>query len=268
MSDIEILSVAKPYIFVDLDDTLFQTNRRVTPDDGYTIATLDKSGNPLSFMNPKQKMFVDWMNHSGKLVAVTARSVEALSRVKLSFPYGAVCSHGGTVLNPDGSVDLNWHAQMQHVLAPYQDLLQQLTKLLLKAAESLGSIRTWVVEENGLGQYAVAKQNDSGPLFLKQLIAALPAQYRNEFYIHSNGNNLAIIPKVISKALAVRYLVKHKLSDVEQSFVLGFGDSLSDLEFLAECDWLGLPKSSQAHQWVTHNLQHDYQTKGYFGHEH
>lgn len=261
----------KPYIFVDLDDTLFQTNRRCSPNDDFTIATLDKSGNPLSFMNPKQKLFVEWMYQTSRLIAVTARSVEALSRVKMTFNHGAVCSHGGTVLNADGSVDQQWHAQVELLLTPYQQLLQQLIEGLQQAAQPLGSIRTWIVEENGLGLYAVAKQNDvseTSPLFLKQLIHALPAEYQSQFYIHCNGNNLAIIPKVISKAAAVRYIQQHKLSDIQNSFLLGFGDSLSDLEFLAECDWLGLPKSSQTHQWVTHHLGHDYQQKGYFGHEH
>lgn len=258
----------KPYIFVDLDDTLFQTNRRCMPDDDFTIATTDKSGNPLSFMNPKQKMFVDWMNHTGKLVAVTARSVEALSRVKMQFNYGAVCSHGGTVLNSDGSVDREWHAQVETALKPYQWLLEKLPELLLQAATAFGSIRTWIVEENGLGLYVVAKQNEPTALFLRELINHLPPEYRSKFYIHSNGNNLAIIPRAISKALAVRYVLQHKLADRDDSFLLGFGDSLSDLEFLAECDWLGLPKSSQTHQWLTHHLSHDYQTKGYFGHDH
>ena len=261
-------ALVKPYIFVDLDDTLFQTNRRCTPSDHFTIATLDKTGNPLSFMNPKQKMFVDWMNQTGKLIAVTARSVEALSRVKLSFEYGAVCSHGGTVLNADGSVDQQWHAQVEAVLKPYQPLLQELIDLLMEAAKPLGSIRTWIVEENGLGLYAVAKQNEPVALFLRQLIKQLPEKYQSEFYMHSNGNNLAIIPKVISKAFAVRYLMQHKLEDIDHSFLLGFGDSLSDIEFLAECDWFGLPKSSQTHQWVAHHLDNDYQSKGYFGHDH
>ncbi len=258
----------KPYIFVDLDDTLFQTNRRIVPSDNFKIATIDKSGQPLSFMNPKQQRFVAWMGQTGHLIPVTARSVEALSRVKLNFHHGAVCSHGGTVLNADGSVDQVWHQQVETVLQPYQKLLVELTDLLLKAAASHGSIRTWVVEENGLGLYAVAKQNQPDALFLRQLISALPDEYRSQFYMHSNGNNLAIIPHAISKASAVRYMLDHKLSDLENSFLLGFGDSLSDLGFMAECDWFGMPKSSQTHQWLTHHVDADYQNKGYFGHDH
>lgn len=264
MTDLAI----KPYIFVDLDDTLFQTNRRCSPADDFTIATTDKSGQPLSFMKPRQKMFVDWMNHTGKLIPVTARSVEALSRVKMNFSHGAVCSHGGTILNADGSVDQQWHDQVEAGLHSYQSLLANLPELLLKAAVPYGSIRTWIVEENGLGLYAVAKQNEPVSLFLKELVNHLPPEYRSQFYIHSNANNLAIIPKAISKALAVRYLMENKLHDIDDSFLLGFGDSLSDFEFLAECDWFGLPKSSQTHQWVHHHLKHDYEAKGYFGHDH
>jgi hypothetical protein len=54
-------------------------------------------------MNPIQQHFVQWLLHSTHLIPVTARSAEALSRVHLPFQYGAVCSHGGTVLNADFS---------------------------------------------------------------------------------------------------------------------------------------------------------------------
>ncbi|HEY4712919.1 MAG TPA: hypothetical protein VIH30_01545, partial [Aquirhabdus sp.] len=99
------VALIRPLALVDLDDTLFQTHNRIKPDPSYQVATTDKDGQPLSYMSPTQWQFVQWLFHSTDVVAITARSVEALSRVQFNFNHGAVCSHGGTILNLDGTVD-------------------------------------------------------------------------------------------------------------------------------------------------------------------
>jgi hydroxymethylpyrimidine pyrophosphatase-like HAD family hydrolase len=264
----------KPLALVDLDDTLFQTHHRISPDESYQIATIDKNGQPLSYMNPTQWQFVQWLFQSTDVVAITARSVEALSRVQLQFSNGAVCSHGGTILNPDGSVDLDWHAHMQSQLTPYQAQLNALIEQLQHTAQSFGSIRTWVVEEENLGLYVVAKQNGllthkpADQLFLKQLLNALPSSALDGFYVHMNGNNLAIIPNVVSKANATEALLKKTLAatpTMAHRPLLGFGDSLSDAPFLSQCHWWGMPKHSQLNRWVSRSLQTQYVQEGYYG---
>lgn len=40
----------KPLAFIDLDDTIFQTHRRITPDETFRVGSLDKSGNPRAFL--------------------------------------------------------------------------------------------------------------------------------------------------------------------------------------------------------------------------
>lgn len=257
-----------PLMLVDLDDTLFQTHRRITPQADFKMVTTDKQGQPLAYMNPIQQHFVQWLLHNTHLIPVTARSAEALSRVHLPFDYGAVCSHGGTVLNADFSVNREWHIQMQCALAPYQKKQQILIEVLQKQAFEFGSIRTWVVDEQGLGLYVVAKQNTENdnpyaPNFLPQLLNTLSPSLLEDFYFHLNGNNLALIPKPVSKANAARFLLQRFAS--QQRPILGFGDSLSDVEFLNLCHWWGMPNHSQLNRWVTHNLTQQYKEEGYYG---
>jgi hydroxymethylpyrimidine pyrophosphatase-like HAD family hydrolase len=119
----------KPLIFVDLDDTLFQTHRRIQPDASFRVATLDVSGQPLSFMKPKQQQLVDWMFHCADVVPVTARSVKSLQRVQLDFKHGAVCTHGGVVLTPSQQIDEEWQAQQKvNCLISYSIALTILVK--------------------------------------------------------------------------------------------------------------------------------------------
>lgn len=259
------MSEIKPLLLVDLDDTLFQTHRRREPLATDRIATLDKSGQPLSFMSPKQQNMVDWLLQSGDVIPVTARSVEALSRVQIDFQHGAVCSHGGAILNANGELDAEFHALQLTQLAPLQQPMVQLVEDLKQLGEKFGSVRTWVVQENDLNLYVVLKQNSPEQLFLNQLVQDLPKSIYDDFYLHMNGNNLAIIPHTVSKQKATEFLLQ-KVDPTQQRFCIGFGDSLSDLGFLGLCDWFGMPKNSQMHRFTHQALDHDYQHKGYFGH--
>ena len=259
------MSNLQPLLLVDLDDTLFQTHRRRVPLDTDRVATIDKSGQPLSYMSPKQQNMVDWLLQNGDVIPVTARSVEALSRVQIDFKHGAVCDHGGAILQANGEIDLEFHAIQQANLAPLQARMSQLIEELHDLAKDFGSVRTWAVTEHGLNLYVVLKQNDPEPLFLNDLVNKLPASLYDDFYLHMNGNNLAIIPHSVSKQNATKFLLQ-KIDPEQQRFCIGFGDSLSDFGFLGLCDWFGMPKNSQLHRFSQKALEQDYQHKGYFGH--
>lgn len=262
---------SKPLILVDLDDTLFQTYRRIPPQADFQAVTTDQHGQNLSYMSPKQQQFVKWLWQSGKVIAVTARSPDALKRVRLDFQHGAICSHGGTLLNGDLSINQAYQAFMREALATYQAKFAEVIDTLQHTAQQFGSIRTWIVEEQGLQLYAVAKQNHTDAhtgLFLMDLYRALPKTVLADFYCHANGNNLAIIPKPMSKASAVDFYLNQILKIDEKQFILGYGDSLSDLAFLTHCDWWGVPKTSQITRWTQHHLNQDYQQYGYFGDYH
>ena len=255
----------KPLVFVDLDDTLFQTNRKQQPTPAHKLATTDISGQPLSYMRPKQQIFVNWLLESAEVIPVTARSVEALQRVHIPFEHGAVCSHGGTIIGADQKVDLEWFEIQKQAVAELHGMLNDLPEALHDYAKDLGSIRTWTVEENDLKIYTVAKQNNSESLFLDQLVQHLPAPVLEQCYVHINGNNLAIIPKHVSKQKAVEFFI-NKYDPNHERAILGWGDSLSDAGFLSCCDWFGMPKNSQLDRFLTQNLIHDHDTKGFLGH--
>lgn len=255
-----------PLALVDLDDTLFQTHNRIKPDDTYRVATLDKHQQPLSFMSPTQWQFVQWLFQSTHVVAITARSVEALARVQLKFEHGAVCSHGGTVLNADGSIDQIWQQRMTEALADYQTPLQQILESALQLAPQPDAIRAWIVQEQGLNLYAVIKQNYPQDRQLKDYLELLPAHLLQGFYFHINGNNLALLPNPVTKASATEYVLGKY--DLTHRPVLGFGDSLSDVGFLSQCQWWGMPQRSQLNRWVGHALQSHYDQEGYYGDYH
>lgn len=237
----------RPLVFVDLDDTLFQTARKMPEGSPRHVATLDIQGQPNGYMNPVQKAMVEWLLAHADVVPVTARSIEAYSRVQLPFQCGAVCSHGGVMLDADGQVDRDWHALMSETLAGVQQRLPALSEATLRAGERMGvSLRGWVVEEHGLCHYVVTKHNETDDAVLGRVLEQVRAlELLDGMRVHANGNNLAFLPEGLSKRLAVQEWLRRDRALNGERPVLGFGDSLTDLGFMSECHWWATPARSQ-----------------------
>ena len=240
------MTINRPLVFVDLDDTLFQTARKMGDEPRFT-ATLDVDGQPNGFMSATQKSFVEWLLATADVVPVTARSVEAYQRVQLPFVHGAICAHGGVILNAQGQLDAPWHARMADELDQEQTRLHQLSELTLAIGTELGfSLRGWVVEEQGLANYVVTKHNHETDEALLIVLNEVKARGLLEgLYVHGNGNNLAFLPNALQKQVAVREWIRRDQAINGKRPILGFGDSVSDLGFMTECDWWGTPKRGQ-----------------------
>lgn len=241
------MSNDRPLIFVDLDDTLFQTARKTPADIEKHVATLDVSGNANGYMTNVQKSFAHWLLAHSDVVPVTARSVEAYSRVKLPFTAGAICSHGGVILDVMGQLDPAWNEQMKLTLAVYQSRLPELSAATLAIGQEMGfSLRGWVVEEAQLFHYVVTKHNESDDSILTQVLAEVQARgLLDDMHVHGNGNNLAFLPEGLAKRYAVQEWLRRDKAINGERPVLGFGDSITDLGFMDECHWWATPARSQ-----------------------
>lgn len=237
----------RPLIFVDLDDTLFQTARKMPADVERHVATVDIVGNANGYMTRVQKNFADWLLAHSDVVPVTARSVEAFSRVKLPFTSGAICSHGGAMLDASGRLDCDWNEQMKQTLAGYQMRLHELSAATLAIGQELGvSLRGWVVEEARLFHYVVTKHNESDDSVLDRVLAQVQARgLLDGMHVHGNGNNLAFLPDGLAKRFAVQEWLRRDRAVNGERPVLGFGDSITDLGFMEECHWWATPARSQ-----------------------
>lgn len=246
------MSSNRPLVFVDLDDTLFQTARKMKEATQRHTATLDVHGQPNGYMSPVQKSFAQWLLATADVVPVTARSVEAYSRVKLPFSHGAVCAHGGVILDPEGQLDQHWNTRMTAVLADFQARLPGLSEATLAIGQELGiSLRGWVVEEEGLRHYVVTKHNEADDSVLGTVLAEVQARgLLNGMHIHANTNNLAFLPNGLAKRLAVQEWLRRDRAVNGERPVLGFGDSITDLGFMDECHMWATPASSQLAKMV------------------
>ncbi len=252
------LNTIKPYALMDLDDTLFQTQRKIDAWDLPTAepenlicATVNKQGEPLSFMTQRQAAFFNWLLASTELIAVTARDRQEIKRVKLPFNSWQVLTHGAIILMPDNKPLDVWQQCIHKQLLPLQKQINQLAELILEYSGQNNLVFTLHTDRflnDELTIYLAikhAKKDHQVLAELAQLLPKLIPDFTQHFYVHVNANNLAILPHAIHKHHAVKFLLKNYLDSQRPSF--GFGDSMADLPFLQLLDWYGMPNHGQLH---------------------
>lgn len=259
-------TIIKPYALMDLDDTLFQTQRKIdtwnlptAEANNLVYATVNKQGEPLSFMSQRQASFFNWLLASTELIAVTARDRSEMKRVKLPFASWQVLTHGAIILTPNGELLSTWQQRMYNKLAPLQDKLNQLSQLFASYSQNDSNQLVFAPHIDGFNNadadadeqliiYLAIKHAQKDHQALVELAAKLPTLIRDfdkHFYVHVNANNLAILPHAVHKRHAVQFLLEQHLDNQRPSF--GFGDSLADLPFLQLLDWYGMPNHGQLH---------------------
>ncbi|MBF8778415.1 HAD family hydrolase [Pseudomonas fulva] len=237
----------RPLVLMDLDDTLFQTARKMSLDSPRHPASYDVHGDVSGYQSEVQKAILEWLLATTDVVPVTARSTEAFNRVKLGFSGPAICCHGGVILNPDRSMDAGWHDAMCRALVGFQERLPSLCEAALHIGQAHGvSLRGWTVGEAGQHLYVVVKHNDCQDADLLMVLGQLRGSgLLDGMYAHSNGNNLALLPAGLSKRVAVERFLRHDRERNGIRPVMGFGDSMTDLGFMTLCDFWSTPAGSQ-----------------------
>lgn len=233
---------------VDLDDTLFQTPRKCPPDvaTGHlTPLGFARDGAPLSYATPRQLSFLHWLSETTRLIPVTARSLDALRRVRLSYT-AAICAHGGVMLDARGRIDSAWATRMRIASTRHGATLSALANAIGGAARDMGepmSVR--ILEEDGVPLYVLAKHPEADEAALMAVIEAAVPSPPTGWTVHRNGNNVALLPPHLGKEKALAALLPALRAEHPDAAVIGIGDSFTDAPFMALGDFAMLPTGSQ-----------------------
>lgn len=250
----------KPICFVDLDDTLFQTQAKMTKHqlaDPFCIAAVSPEGAPRSFMTQEQSHFVDWLSSSTHFIPVTARSTRELNLVNLRFNSWKVAAHGGVIIRPTGEADSVWQNDVVMKLNEYSTQLNAMYLFLIRRQTTSQDITIKLYTEyEDVPIYLSVKLGDNCPPGTAgSLVKEMELEFDTKKYrVHVNENNIHWLPCCIDKGHAVECLLKILKNEYGQIPVLGFADSINDLGFLKHCSWFGLPQHSQLAGLTKNNL--------------
>ena len=227
---------------MDIDDTILQA-RRKCGEEACEPVGYDIHGEPVGFMRRSQRELFDRLSASTTIVPCTARDAKTLGRVRLPFHSYKICSYGGRILKPDGTVEESWHTRISAEATATLSRLEALERLLLEAAADLKvDARIWNISEDGLPLYLCAKHQQKNTVDLHRLIAPLSANLPAGWTLHFNDSNVAAIPGYLGKEHAARWLLSEVL---QPALVLGMGDSFVDLPFMGLCHYAMIPSQSQ-----------------------
>lgn len=238
------------YLFCDLDDTLFQSRRKTPETTGVTVAAHGPDGVPNAFMTPGQRKAFDAMFGAMTLIPVTARDRDAYARVQLPPAPFAVIDHGGIILDAAGQPLPAWYERSAEHARQAQPWLEDLHR---EATQFLGeeglNVTSRIIGDFDLPFYWLSKYREGHEQHLdrmeRELIIPWVERRPHQAWIHRNGNNLAVLPRTLQKRHAVSFLLELLRQDDPTLVSWGMGDSLSDLPFIMECDYMIAPKRSQ-----------------------
>ena len=233
---------------VDLDDTLFQTLRKCPSDVPFEQLTplgFKADGTPISYATPQQMAFIRLLSETTYLVPVTARSFEALRRVRLDFTQ-AVCAHGGMILGEDGTVDSGWDAEIRAQATLHETNIKRLAEALSLAAKATTlPINVRVQMEGDIGLYPLARHENADEAALNRVADVVSDQLPADWTDHRNSNAVAFLPPFLGKQHAVARMLPGLRARFPNAVVIGIGDSISDAPFMDLCDFAMTPTTSQ-----------------------
>jgi hypothetical protein len=238
----------KPCLFLDLDDTIFQTLRKCPPGACLENAASGRDGAPLSFITSNQSALFRLFSENMRVIPTTARSFGAFKRVHLNFEHGAILDYGGVILDNAGNLDMEWDADIRGKSAGVSSAMTELFGEIKEYSRRLDiPISLRIICDFDLELYIVIKQPEADISILEELHrnCVLPLAPTN-FYVHFNDNNIAVIPRFLNKAHAVKFFIEERLRRGDEDLLtIGMGDSFSDLHFMGLCDYLITPSTSQ-----------------------
>jgi len=243
-------------VFTDLDDTLFQTERKLQEGQWREGAAVNREGHLLSFITEPQRKLLGLFQAGGALlIPVTGRNRDAMDRVLLEgFNSYRIVSHGALVLTPTGEPCELWLAQLdkKYDLKQWHDDFSALNKRVETLIEEQQlPLRTRLICDAGIAAYLSIKADRERyqEAHLDFLVEQLTPELTKNEQWHRNGANLALMAPYTSKALAVRF-VAEQLKIRSEELVLAIGDSVSDLAFLREAQFALFPVKSQLDDWI------------------
>jgi len=225
--------------FSDLDDTLFQTKRKL--DKGIFQATHTDNPEKVSYYTKEQKEFLNHILHdpNSLIIPITARTKDQYQRTQLfkeNLTPIYANYYGGSIY-----VEHKLLENYNKIIRQGLNNAQEETLILISRAEKYLKKSIQSINVDGY-YYVIEGLTKDDLLYIQQLFSETDI----DFDIYQNEKNITILPSLINKKQAVKFLCNL----LEPKFTIGIGDSISDLEFLNFCDFKIISKIGELNKII------------------
>ena len=183
----------------------------------------------ISFITDKTAELLKTVNDTVILVPTTTRTLEQYNRINLGFgvpKYALVCNGG--VLLKDGIEDEEWYNESFKAVSDCQEELTLAEEILKRDVNRTFEIRN-------IRRLFIFTKSDK-PLESIGILKGILDTSKVDVF--NNGVKVYVVPKALSKGIAVNRLRKKLSADK----VVSAGDSEFDISMLSEADYAIAPK--------------------------
>ena len=232
----------------DLDKTLIYYKTYVNEDIMNKVQLIEtREQDPICYISKKAKSELEKINKRINVIPTTTRSIEEFYNIK-TFEYCkyAIVSNGGTILE-NRRIMPEWEEHINAILNNYKDEFNNLIDLVIKSglATSKPEVRDNV--------YVFSRIEDK-----EKCLDFLEGKINTDKWNYCvQGKKLFIIPKVITKSNAVKFL-KNKL---KSNYLIAAGDSLMDKDMLDIADLPIIPRHGELFKEFNYQKDNMYTTK-------
>jgi len=228
------------FLFIDLDDTIFQTQQK-NPEATIQV-TFAPNSNKNSYMTESQYLFFELFHQAKnvKIIPTTARDFRQYHNTFFSQKLHseiAILYFSGIILDK-GVEDKVWATKIRKAFSNLKTSIKQIVIDVQTVVQNKPLFTIYNVDN----YYVTIKASLECPENLRETIfSQIRSLKTEEYFIHENGRQISLVPLFLDKHHAVNYLINKYKPELS----LGMGDSLSDLPFMQNCDFMILPKNSQ-----------------------
>lgn len=213
----------------DLDNTLIYSYKHDIGEDKIPVELYE--GRQVSFMTEKSHELLKRVRDKVEFVPLTTRSTQQYERITFDDnwkPHFALTGNGGSLL-VDGVEEEAWKKESMRLIAPCKADLQKAYTIFEEDTNRTLDVR-WV---DGLFLFTKLKEPEQTLQKLKEELGD------TELLFYQNGVKVYAVPKVLNKGIALQRLKKR----LQPEYTIAAGDSMFDVEMLAEADEAFFPKA-------------------------
>ncbi len=250
-------SIDTPCVFLDLDDTLFHSRRKLATLASAGVVEAGRlrsgatgpDGQTNAFMRPSQQTLCDWIFSSCRVIPTTCRSLEQFRRTEIESFDHAILYCGGMILDSDGQVDQAWDGRIREQLAETADALSRGKAIAKDTMKDRPEMLIRTCNHQGTSFFLHVKDRSGRQCGIDALVDEFSATDLGQcFNLIRQGASLALMPHCVDKRHAAEYLLE-SMPD-RPRLTIGIGDASFDVGFMGLCDFCMMPSSSELWQSI------------------